>query len=78
MTAPTVDRAAARSGRWHIPITVEQRAASRFLQQLGVNLVALVLAFGLGAILLLMAGDNPFDVYREMFDQAFGSSPGPP
>ncbi|MDE0492378.1 MAG: ABC transporter permease [Acidimicrobiaceae bacterium] len=74
MTAPAVDRAAPRSGRWHIPITVEQRAASRFLQQLGVNLVALVLAFGLGAILLLMAGDNPFDVYREMFDRAFGSS----
>ncbi|MYE57434.1 MAG: hypothetical protein F4X30_10220, partial [Acidimicrobiaceae bacterium] len=72
MTAPAVERAAPRSGRWHIPITVEQRAASRFLQQLGVNLVALVLAFGLGAILLLMAGDNPFDVYREMFDRAFG------
>ena len=74
MTAPAVDHAAARSGRWHIPIAVEQRAASRFVQQLGVNLLALALALGLGAILLLVAGDNPLDVYREMLDRAFGSS----
>jgi simple sugar transport system permease protein len=74
VTAPAVDHAATRGGRWHLPVTVEQREASRFVQQLGVNLLALALALSLGAILLLIAGDNPLDVYREMLDRAFGSS----
>ena len=74
MTAPAVEQITASGGRWHIPISVEQRAASRFAHQLGVNLLALALALALGAVLLLIVGDNPLDVYREMLSRAFGSS----
>ena len=74
MTASSAepDRSAGRS--FHLPITIEQRGASRFARQLGVNLVALALALLAGAILLLIVGDDPFEVYREVASSAFGSA----
>ena len=48
----------------------------RMLNALAIPTLALLTALIAGAIIMLLAGDNPIDAYRGLFQGAFGSARG--
>ncbi len=52
------------------PFVVAPRARPSALVRLGVPLLALLAALGLGAVVLLLFGDSPLDAYRTMFESS--------
>ncbi len=65
------------SHRWSLPqIALEPRTQQSWSVNAGLTLGLLLLALALGGIVILMAGGNPFVVYRNMLVAAFGTKWG--
>ena len=65
------------SRRWSLPqIALEPRTQQSWSVNAGLTLGLLLLALALGGIVILLAGGNPFVVYRNMLVAAFGTKWG--
>ncbi len=65
------------SRRWSLPqIALEPRTQQSWSVNVGLTLGLLLLALALGGIVILLAGGNPFVVYRNMLVAAFGTKWG--
>ncbi len=65
------------SRRWSLPqIVLEPRTQQSWSVNAGLTLGLLLLALALGGIVILLAGGNPFVVYRNMLVAAFGTKWG--